>query len=57
MLRVGLAWLYLVANIDGEGEEEEEEEAPPRPVHPGHGDDLVCLLTGVLVGSPASLHS
>ena len=41
MLRVGLAWLYLVPDIDGEGEEEEEEEGPPRPVLPGHGDDLV----------------
>ena len=40
MLRVGLVWLYLLPDIDGEGEEEEEEEAPPRPVEPGHEDDL-----------------
>ena len=39
MLRVGLVWLYLLPDIDGEGEEEEEE-APPRPVEPGHEDDL-----------------
>ena len=41
MLRVGLPRLDLLPDIDGEGEEEEEEEAPPRPVEPGHDDDLV----------------
>ena len=41
MFRVGLAWLYLVANVDGEGEKEEEKEGPPRPVEPGHAEDLL----------------
>ena len=41
MLGVGLPRLDLLPDSHGEGEEEEEEEAPPRPIEPGHGDDLV----------------
>lgn len=48
MLGVGLAWLHLLADIDGDREEEEEEEGPPLPGEAGHEEGLSdWLLTGV----------